>query len=530
MEVGWRGVCRFRFRQKGVKMDRGCRGVTFLWHIENYSFCSHEKGEALLSPDFKPEGLEGTSWYLCLYPRGATDEHKGFISLYLRRWSDNGPEYVSIKFQLSVLAEDGSALSSKEYDHSFRGWNWQGSGDFLKMDESLYLRKLPRDVLTVRCKMWRGEGEVPRLAPICIRTCIVVETISFRHEVDNFSALKPNRKHTIRIPSPLKREYFVTSSLYFTVHSCPAGEMIFEIKPTDSSYILCKRKISLIGSENIILRSVDDNRFDVEKRDIRKLPLSFTRQKIVNKKNEYLPRNELTLHCECSFSTRDVFHQMNVEHEMPIAVPDQDINKNSRKISTYSSALEDIKTLYVNRSLTDVKRKTKTKSFAAHKLVLCARSPVFNRMLTNDMKERTTACIEVDDLGDDVVQQLLLFLYSDTVQSLEWTMATRLYYAADKYEIGRLKAVCSSFLVEHLNPTNAGELLLLADTLSDVDLKGEVEDFILEHEEELFGSEEWEMLLKTNPVLAGETMLLKYKRKKNQVNEIEFKKLKGNLF
>ncbi|CAL1291387.1 unnamed protein product [Larinioides sclopetarius] len=47
--------------------------------------------------------------------------------------------------------------------------------------------------------MWRGEGEVHRVAPICARTCIGVETISFRHNVDNFSTMKPNQKHIIRI-------------------------------------------------------------------------------------------------------------------------------------------------------------------------------------------------------------------------------------------------------------------------------------------------------------------------------------------
>ncbi|CAL1301036.1 unnamed protein product [Larinioides sclopetarius] len=92
-------------------------------------------------------------------------------------------------------------------------------------------------------------------------------------------------------------------------------------------------------------------------------------------------------------------------------------------------------------------------------------------------------------------------------------MATHLYYAADKYEIGRLKTVCFSFLAEHLSPTNAGELLLLAD--SDGDLKRVVEDFILMHEEEVFGSKEWEMLMETNSQLTGKTMQLKYKKKKS---------------
>ncbi|CAL1288952.1 unnamed protein product [Larinioides sclopetarius] len=510
-------------------MDSVRKQATFFWFIESYSYCWHQNGQPLINPEFTADKLEDTAWELWLYPRGYDDKFKDCISLYLRRSpADNGPEYLSVKFELSILAEDGSVFSSKEYDHLFQTTQWQGSGDFLKMNESLYHRNFPRDVLTVRCRMWRGEGEVRRVAPICFRTRIGVETVSFVHEVDNFSSLLPNQNHTIRIPSHLKKECFVFSVLYFTRDSCPAGEMRVEITTSDSDYILCRRRISLLGFWNRILHSEDDNRFDIEKKDIRKLPLSFTRQKILNKENKYfpgdklyLPGDKLTMLFECSFSTGQKFDQIeDVEHNLPIAVPDENLNKNVcnalGNASAYPSVSEDMKKLYMDKCLADIDIKTKTKSFPAHKMVLCARSPVFNRMLAIDMKERNTDCIEVDDLGDDVVQQLLLFLYSDTVQNLEWAMATRLYYAADKYEVGRLKAVCSSLLVEHLNPGNAGEFLLLADTHSDGDLKGVVEDFILEHEEEVFGSEEWEMLLKMNPVLAGETMRLKYKRKKTK--------------
>ncbi|CAL1281782.1 unnamed protein product [Larinioides sclopetarius] len=278
-------------------MHNGRQEITILWHIENYSFCRKEKLEALLSPEFKPEGLEGTSWFLCLFPKGARDEHKSFISLYLYR-RDNGPEYVSVKFELWVLSEDGSALSSKEYDHSFGRCRWHGSDDFFKIDKSIYLKNFPRDVLTVRCKMWTGEGAVHRVAPICVRTCIGVETISFQYEMDNFSTLKPNQKHTIRIPSPLEKDCFVTSSLYFTVDSCRDGEIMVEITTSDSKYFLCKRRIYFLQFGCLIWCTEDDNRFDVERKDIQKLPLSFTKLEIINKKSEYLEGDKLILLCE----------------------------------------------------------------------------------------------------------------------------------------------------------------------------------------------------------------------------------------
>ncbi|GBL99717.1 hypothetical protein AVEN_256295-1 [Araneus ventricosus] len=54
--------------------------------------------------------------------------------------------------------------------------------------------------------------------------------------------------------------------------------------------------------------------------------------------------------------------------------------------------------------------------------------------------------------------------------------------------------------------TSAGELLDLADTHSDSDLRKSVEDFILEHEKEVFSLKEWELLMKTNPQQAMKTM------------------------
>ncbi|GBN68670.1 TD and POZ domain-containing protein 4, partial [Araneus ventricosus] len=276
------------------------------------------------------------------------------------------------------------------------------------------------------------------------------------------------------------------------------------------------RKISLFRSGEVIACGKIENRFDVLRKDIRKLPLSVTRQAILDKKSEYLQDGKLSLLCECVFSTGLEFEKIEeTEHNIcAAAIKLRKVYKTAEKMSANPSMSEDMKALYVNQSLTDVKLITKTKLFPAHKIVLCARSPVFKAMLTNEMKERNTDCIQVDDLGDDVVQQLLLFFYSDTIENLEWEIATQLYYAAGKYQVGKLKEVCSSFLVESLTPTNAGELLLLSDTHSDSDLKKAVESFILEHDQQVFGSHEWETLLETHPLLAVKAMHLKYKRRK----------------
>ncbi|CAL1273124.1 unnamed protein product [Larinioides sclopetarius] len=494
-----------------IAMSIGRQEYNFFWSINNYSYCRQSCGEALVSPYFTADGLESSAWTLHLYPRGKRVQDKGFISLFLKRSGYDGPEKFSIMFELSVLKEDGSPISLKQYHVYFLTKSECGDCDFLKMDVILMQRNFPQDILRVRCKIWKGEGDFNRVAHIYARTQIEVEVVSFLHEVKDFSKLEPNQKHNLNIPSNSLNNCSLLSSVYFISLSCLAGEMKVVITPPDGKHVLSKRKISLLdASGNVILCDRFDNRFDVTKRDLRDLPLSITRQEIMENKIKYLLDDKLSLQCECSFSTGQEYAKIEkTQYEIPMQ---ENAYSVVRKASVYPSGMEDIKELYMSKCLTDVELKTETKSFPAHKMVLCARSPVFKRMLTSDMKERNTNCIRVDDLEDDVVQQLLLFMYSDRVENLEWGMATRLHFAADKYQVGKLKEVSISFLVEHLTPTTAGELLLLADTHSDDNLKKLVEDFILEHEREVFGSKQWEKLMETNPLLAMKAMHMRFKR------------------
>ncbi|GBM76386.1 TD and POZ domain-containing protein 4 [Araneus ventricosus] len=483
-------------------MNNGRKEYTFFWFIENYSYCWHKNGEKLISPDFTVDKLGGTTWALNLYPRGDDDEDEGHISFFLTRSEqDDGPENISLNFQLSVLTADGSAICSPDFQYAFGRGNGYGEGEFLKTDEILLRRKsdyIPQDILTVCCKIWMGDGNVCRIGQSSARTCIRVAKNSFLHVVENFSKLQPNAKQTIMIQSHSKKRCFISSSLYFTEGLCCKEKIMMEIFPSNSNRILCKCEFFLLdGSGNIIKCGETDNRYDAARKDIHKLPLSLTREVILNRKSEYLPDDKLSLICECTFSSGIDFQLFDeILNEVPLAimklkrnyVPRKNDYKAVEKLSIHSSLLEDIKSLYTNQCLTDVEVKTKTKSFPAHKIVLCARSPVFKAMMTNDMKEKITDCIHVDDLENDIMQQLLFFLYSDNIENLQWNTATQLYYAADKYQI--------------------------ADTHSDNDFKKSVEDFILEREEQIFGSKEWDKLAETNPLLCLRTMQLKYKREK----------------
>ncbi|GBM11925.1 TD and POZ domain-containing protein 1 [Araneus ventricosus] len=167
---------------------------------------------------------------------------------------------------------------------------------------------------------------------------------------------------------------------------------------------------------------------------------------------------------------------------------------------------DDLNSLFKEEILCDTKLKTANATFPAHALVLSARSSVFKSMFTTDMKEKTNKCVDIDDLDDDAVRRMLLFMYSDTLDDLEYESAKSLYFAADKYNIVSLLQRCSNFLKQNLLQSNCCDILLLADKHQDKDLKDAVQDYIAKNDEAVLFSDEWKILEKNHPQLTIEVL------------------------
>ncbi|GIX69149.1 speckle-type POZ protein [Caerostris extrusa] len=127
------------------------------------------------------------------------------------------------------------------------------------------------------------------------------------------------------------------------------------------------------------------------------------------------------------------------------------------------------------------------------------------------MKEKAQECIHIEDVDADTVRRLLLYMYTDACEDLQWKSASQLYAAANKYQILSLKDECSSFLKANLDAANACDALMIADLHHDERLKSATSEFILKHDKEIFNSERvenasWKLMGK----LAAGTMLLKF--------------------
>ncbi|XP_055945971.1 uncharacterized protein LOC129976430 [Argiope bruennichi] len=353
-------------------MTDGTKQCIFTWFIENYSYCWHKNGEPLVSPGFTADGLDGTIWYMELFPRGIDDERIGDIFISLRRiYFDDGPERFPVTYTLSFLQSDGTDLQSMTSTYVFPKGTREGFTFFLQRDVALSIdneKYLPQDTLTLRCRINVGTGNIEKVTHIFARTRIAIEQISFLQTVESFSTIEPNQKKIIHIKSPSKKAFSLSSGLYFTDGPCCEGKIIMEITPLGANQILSSCKISLIdGSGKFIECGAADNRFDDARKDITKIPLCLTKQAVLDKKSEYLPDDKLILRCKCIFST-------GLEYEIiESTLGETDLNqvsKNEQNKDVYNttaklfagpSATDDLKAVYNDQLLTDVELKTKTK-------------------------------------------------------------------------------------------------------------------------------------------------------------------------
>ncbi|KAK1618384.1 hypothetical protein QYE76_023901 [Lolium multiflorum] len=108
-------------------------------------------------------------------------------------------------------------------------------------------------------------------------------------------------------------------------------------------------------------------------------------------------------------------------------------------------------------------------TFAAHRCVLAARSPVFSAELFGGMKEGNTAgVVRIDDMEAQVFKALLCFAYTDSLQAEtkpeeEDVMYQHLLVAADRYNMDRLKSICEEKLCNYIDVGTVATILALAE-------------------------------------------------------------------
>ncbi|XP_062537353.1 speckle-type POZ protein-like isoform X1 [Armigeres subalbatus] len=143
---------------------------------------------------------------------------------------------------------------------------------------------------------------------------------------------------------------------------------------------------------------------------------------------------------------------------------------------------------------TDVVIVVQNRELKAHKFMLASQSIVFEAMFESDMREKQESRIIISDLEYEVIEQMLLYMYTSKVPKLK-SLADRLLVAADKYALDDLKVVCEQALCEDLTTNRAIELLALAELYNASQLKIHVTQFLDDNIKEVRETTEWKKMI-----------------------------------
>ncbi|XP_035224797.1 speckle-type POZ protein B-like [Stegodyphus dumicola] len=189
----------------------------------------------------------------------------------------------------------------------------------------------------------------------------------------------------------------------------------------------------------------------------------------------------------------------------------QNLNSSQKPMSTLSADTlltlsRDIEDVYKKKDYSDMVLVVDTLEIHVHKFMLSARSPVFAGMLQHTMTESTESRVVISDVEQNVMKELVLFMYTGRVNDYSYPMARELYSAADKYAILELKGICRQVITSSLSTSTATEALILADMHSDEELKQNVMVFICSNIKKMKATPVWTAFLKEYSNLGTEVL------------------------
>jgi hypothetical protein len=191
-----------------------------------------------------------------------------------------------------------------------------------------------------------------------------------------------------------------------------------------------------------------------------------TLSEVLNKDHGFLHDGALVATYKIQVATQDSSSAERDEHPT-----------NVQMLQTMSA---DFESLFDSGQNADVQLKVGSETLDCHSLIIAARSPVFNAMLSHDMAEKRSKCIEIQDLDVASVRALIKFLYTGKLEAeLEDNDSTiGLLKASHRYEVTDLVQACVQALTRSLTEASAVDRLMVADLLGNVTLRKKCVDFL----------------------------------------------------
>ena len=166
----------------------------------------------------------------------------------------------------------------------------------------------------------------------------------------------------------------------------------------------------------------------------------------------------------------------------------------SMVIDSQAILAEDLKKFYLSKEMSDIQIKCGGQTFDCHKMILSARSPVFNRMLLSEMKEKASGVVDLTDTTPEVVRELLEFIYTGNCcidGNADPEIVCGLLEAADKYELEHLKEMCQYTLSSAVTADNCLQYLALGDKYGTQMLKKRALEMIVKKKKTIVRRKQW---------------------------------------
>nr|XP_042912859.1 speckle-type POZ protein-like [Parasteatoda tepidariorum] len=174
---------------------------------------------------------------------------------------------------------------------------------------------------------------------------------------------------------------------------------------------------------------------------------------------------------------------------------------NERKSGKCVDFIRNLKSIYEHSVLSDFVFKVGDKSFHVHKNIVAAHSPVFMKMMTHDFMESKTNSVTITDAAPEVFELFLRSLYTGELENKSWDSLKELYYLLDKYDVEFLKVECTDAVISLLSVDLVCEILKLAYSFSNSDLKTAAINFAVNHIKKIVPRDDWKEVVKTHPII-----------------------------
>ncbi|XP_057192526.1 speckle-type POZ protein-like A isoform X3 [Triplophysa rosa] len=228
---------------------------SYMWTINNFSFCREEMGEVLKSSTFSSGPNDKMKWCLRVNPKGLDDESKDYLSLYLLLVSCPKSE-VRAKFKFSLLnakREETKAMESQRAYRFVQGKDW-GFKKFIRrdflLDEANGL--LPDDKLTLFCEV-----------------SVVQDSVNISGQ-SNMNMLKvPECQLSDDLGNLWECSRFTDCSLYVGGQEFKAHKSILAVWPyvERSSYHLTDRFITFLAARSPVFNAMFEHEMEESKKN-----------------------------------------------------------------------------------------------------------------------------------------------------------------------------------------------------------------------------------------------------------------------